>query len=433
MLGLGGFPWRGPQERAHDALVRSLLAGALVTYALLEAMSVARARWSLPVLLTALVLVQLGARRWAGGERVTVGRALPGIGAAVGIVAFLVLAFFALRCDAVGADFWAHWGVKAFRFAERGAIDFEFLRRPSSRFFLPEYPRLWSDLMALPSWLAGRADARGALLFSLAAFGMMLVRVRGILRSGARGPASELCFAAIALATTRFALTSPVAGLPDALIALSLVAATPALLDPELPGGGARVALAAAAAAATKAEGSVLGLLLLVAFVGSRLRRPTLGAALGLTAPWAAAVASWALPAWLLGLGGDGLVVAGFDPARAPEAIRRMSEVATSRPDLVPWTLAFLALPALIWRPRTRAFGAVVTLQLLATIVFYASGRIPVATWIDTSFHRLVMQLLPALLCVLGLELLRAANGGAATAAGSASAAPESGPAGSSG
>jgi hypothetical protein len=411
VLALGGFPWRLPHEaRFGDVLVRSFLAGCLVAFALLEGLSALGARWSGGALLAAVVAAQGVAWRRANGRLGLGAISWPGAGSVVAALAFAVVAFLALRFDAVGADFWAHWGVKSLRFAERGGVDFEFLRRPELRDFMPDYPRLWSDVMALPSWLAGRPEPGAALVFSLAAFGLVLVGVRSLLAARTRGAFRELWFAAIALAMSRFALTSPIAGLPDPVIALAAVLGASALLEPESPGHGRRLVLAAAVAAATKVEGAVLGALLLGLLLRARRRRPEPGEALAAGALWGAAVASWALPAWRLGLARDGLAAGQLDPGRLPGALAGMFDVIVSRHDLVPWSLAFLLLPALLWRARTRRFASAVALQLAAIAVYYTSGRIPLETWIATSFHRLVAQLMPALLAVVGVELFRVAS-----------------------
>jgi hypothetical protein len=123
-----------------------------------------------------------------------------------------------------------------------------------------------------------------------------------------------------------------------------------------------------------------------------------------------AAVATWALPGWRFGLARDGLAAGTLDPGRLPGVLEAMFDVVVSRHDLVPWSLAFLLLPALFWSARTRLFASAVALQLVAIAVYYTSGRIPLETWIATSFHRLIAQLTPALLAVVGVELFRAAG-----------------------
>lgn len=411
----------GPCDSALYRLVLYTLAGWVGLHLLLTALGLAQVPWRLPAVLAALAAAAALARRLlpAPADRTRLPSEI-GWGEGLAVAALAVFAATALSGWIASPDFVYHWGLKGHRFYLAGGIDYRYLGASWNWVVHPDYPNLLPELFAVTALAAGRFSEPAMMLWSVAAFALLLAAVREALRrAGTSRFASQAALAGIAMAVAAYGIGHLAAGGADWLIALALVAALPPLLSPVDRRGAAQIGLVAAFAAAAKVEGVPLALSL-VGIYAARVRaaraaspapprraRPPrlhwlqavqgidLRATLALTLPATAVTIPWLAAIW-----GHHLFQDYNTGPLAPERIPRVLAAAAAVMDQE-WSgfgYGLLLLPALLLDRRLRSLAAVVSLQLLFYLYVYLSVRIDAVALVQSSFSRLVLHLLPAVL-----------------------------------
>lgn len=366
------------------------LAGAVMFHLLLTGYDFAGVPWgSVAVMLPLVALAGLGTR----AARTT--RTARTFGWGEGAAGFALAAFaaFASTLWIATPDFIYHWGIKGERFFLARAVDYAWLAKGWNWVIHPDYPNLLPELFAGSALLAGRFEASSQMLWSVLFFAMILASGREVFRQEEtpRGFAQP-GLAIVGFALAGFGIVHRMAGAADWMPALALAAALPALLRPADRAGDWEVGLAAAFAAASKIEGMPLAVFLAGAQL---LRRRELGAALRLGLPTAVVAGTWAIRTFRHGLY-QKFNSGTFDPGRAPEVLRGLIEVAGWKESWHGFVLVLLAAPLLLLPRRTRTAGAVISLQLLFYLWTYCSSAVDAEFQVISSFPRLAMHLLPA-------------------------------------
>lgn len=367
------------------------MAGAVLFHLLLTAYDFLGAPWTrLSVLLPLLALVVLGLR--AKRER----SSLPsnwGWGDGAALFALTAFGLLAPTLWVTTPDFIYHWGIKGNRFFLTHGIDYAWLAREWNWVLHPDYPNLLPELFAGSALLAGRFDAPAQMLWSVLCFGLLLAAGREVLRTAPPWQA-QAGLAAVALPLAAFGLGHRMAGAADWMPALALVAAMPALLRPADREGDVEVGIAAAFAAASKIEGMPLAAFL----AGAQLvrKRPDLKGILWLGLPTAAVSIPWAVRTFGHGLYQE-FNTGRFDPGRAPVILDGLVK-ATVGESWYGLPAVLLILPALLALRRTRAVAAVAGLQLLFYLWIYFSATLDTGFQVISSFPRLAMHLVPAVI-----------------------------------
>lgn len=439
LLAAGGWSAARLARAREERLPLTVLAGAVLLHLVLGVATLAGIGWSLawvvgpPALAFAGTLLA-GRRRGRRGGSPGAGAAAPspasspalppalrpGWGdalAALGVVAFAALSW--TRWIAV-SDFAFHWGLKGHRFLIAGGIDFAYLARPWNWPLHPDYPNLVPEVYAATGLLGGGWSEPPVLLWSAIFLALLLLASRAALAAGTLGAGTRhAVLGALGMVLAAFGILHVMAGAADWPLALALMAALPALLREPDAAGDLQVGLAAAFAAGCKLEGLTLAAWLLLVQL---LRRPPRagrelvrrGLALGL--PVAAVVGLWA----------DGVLRHDlFQPFNSgtPELARALAALpALARELATPaWhgaPLALLLLPFLLARRNLRAPALVIALQLATYLYQYVSAPADTAQLVATTFARLLLHLLPALLVLAALRWLGEppANGAEAAA-----------------
>lgn len=375
------------------------MAGAVMFHLLLTLYDFVGIRWGrVAVVLPLVLLAAWGIKRAAR----TAGTARARVGWGDGVALFALSAFglFAPTLWITTPDFVYHWGIKGHRFFLAHGVDYEWLAKSWNWVMHPDYPNLLPELFAGTAILAGGFEASTQMLWAVLFFGMMILSGREALRqAGTPKPLAQMGLAAFALALAGFAMSQRMAGAADWMPALALMASLPALLRPPDREGDLEIGIAAAFAAASKIEGMPLA-----AFLAGvqLLRRRELGAALRLGLPTAAVAIPWAVRTFRHGLYQD-FNIGTFDPARAPQVLQGLAQVSG-----LSWhglTLVLLALPLLLLVRRTRPAAAVAALQLLFYLWIYFSAAVDTEYQVLSSFQRLAMHLIPAVM-VMGVAAL---------------------------
>ncbi|HEV3075335.1 MAG TPA: hypothetical protein VHB47_13010 [Thermoanaerobaculia bacterium] len=398
------------------------LAGWVGLHLLLTALGLVGLPWRLPVVLAALAAAAGLAWRWlpAPADRTRLPSDL-GWGEWLAVAALAVFAVCALSSWITIPDFVYHWGLKGHRFYLAGGVDYGYLGARWNWVVHPDYPNLLPELFAVTALAAGRFDEPAMMLWSVAAFALLLAALREALRrAGTSRFAAQAALAGVALATAAYGIGGLSAGGADWLIALALAAALPPMLSPVDRRGAAQVGLAAAFAAAAKVEGVPLAASL-AAVYGARAwaartaptRRVSRGfglrAALALTLPAAAVTLPWLGEVWR-----HHLFLDYNSGPLAPERLPRVLAAIAASMDQ--WWSGFayglLLLPLLLLDRRLRAFGAVVAVQLLFYLYVFLSVRIDAVPLVQSSVPRLVLHLLPAVLTAAVVALDRPAARG---------------------
>lgn len=405
LAGLGSrivarFAWG--EERRPLRLAFSLIAGCVAFHLAVTALALARIRWS-PALLALAGLAALAAVSWRRPAR-SVRAAFPsdlGWGDGAALFAWLAFALLSASFWISTPDFLYHWGLKGQRyFLERG-VDYAYLAQPWNWAIHPDYPNLLPELYAVTALVAKAFEPASQMLWTSAFFALLLLVCRATL-----GTLTGLRFfrqaglALVALPLAAFGIGHQMAGAADWMPALALAAAAPALLRRPDRDGDLEVSLAAA----SKIEGVPLAFFLLAVQALRRIlfergaRRIDLRSFALLGLPSLLVVLPW----WWLAKGhhlfqeaNSGVV----DPARAPLIGSGLLEALA----LPAWYglswLVFLPLPLLLPR-RTRAFATVAALQLAFFFFVYLTAPVDTRYYVVSSFPRLSLQLIPALLTV---------------------------------
>lgn len=369
------------------------MAGAVLFHLLLTVYDFVGIPWTrLSVLVPLLGLAALGLR--AKREPSSLPQE-PGWGDGAALFALAAFGLLASTLWITTPDFTYHWGIKGNRFFLTHGVDYAWLAREWNWVLHPDYPNLLPELFAGSALLAGRFDPPAQMLWSTLCFGLLLVSGREALKLAPRWLA-QAGLAATALALAAFGFGHRMAGAADWMPALALVAAMPALLRPADREGDIEVGIAAAFAAASKIEGMPLAAFLVgVHFVR---RRPDLKAILWLVLPTAAVSISWAVRTF-----GHGLYqkfnTGSFDPSRAPVILQGLADATVG----ASWhgvPVVLLILPFLLVLRRTRPVAAVAGLQLLFYLWIYFSAPLDTEFQVISSFPRLAMHLVPAVILV---------------------------------
>lgn len=366
------------------------MAGAVMFHLLLTAYDFAGIRWSRVALVLPLaVLAGLGKR----SPRSSAEAGTFGWGEGAAAFALASFAVLATTLWIATPDFIYHWGIKGERFFLARGVDYAWLAREWNWVIHPDYPNLLPELFAGTALLAGSFEAPAQMLWSVLFFALILVSGREALRqTDTPRPFAPAGLAIAAFSLAGFGIVHRMAGAADWMPALALAAALPALLRPADREGDWEVGIAAAFAAASKIEGMPLA-----AFLAGvqLLRRREIGAALRLGLPMAAVAGTWAIRTFRHGLYQQ-FNSGTFDPGRAPEVLRSLAEVAGWKESWRGLTLVLLAAPLLLLPRRTRAAGAVISLQLLFYLWTYFSSAVDTGFQVVSSFPRLAMHLFPA-------------------------------------
>jgi hypothetical protein len=413
----------GPRDGALYRLVLYSLAGWVGLHLLLTALELVRLPWRLPVVLAAVAAAAALAWRWLPGpaDRTRLPSDL-GWGEWLAVAALAVFAVCALSSWITNPDFVYHWGLKGHRFYLAGGVDYGYLGARWNWVVHPDYPNLLPELFTVTALAAGRFDEPAMMLWSVAAFALLLAALREALRrAGTSRFAAQAALAGVAMAVAAYGIGGLSAGGADWLIALALAAGLPPLLSPVDRHGAAQIGLAAALAAAAKIEGVPLAASL-AAVYGVRAwaaraaptRRVSRGfglrAALALTLPAAAVTLPWLGEVWR-----HHLFLDYNSGPLAPERLPRVLAAIAASMDQ--WWSGFayglLLLPLLFLDRRLRALAAVVSLQLLFYLYVFLSVRIDAVPLVRSSFPRLVLHLLPAVLTAAVVALDRPAARGA--------------------
>lgn len=373
------------------------MAGAVMFHLLLTAYDFAGIRWGrVAVVLPLVALAGLGKRTPRAAPRARMGW---GEGAALFPLA--VFAAFAPTLWITIPDFIFHWGIKGERFFLARGVDYEWLAKGWNWVIHPDYPNLLPELFAGTALLEGRFEASHQMLWSVLFFAMVLASGREALRQTDLPEKAPRPFAPLGLAITAFALAGfgivhRMAGAADWMPALALAAALPALLRPADREGDWEVGIAAAFAAASKMEGMPLAAFLAGVQLLRRREPREVGAALRLGLPLAAVVGTWAIRTFRHGLY-QKFNSGTFDLGRAPEVLRGLAESVGWKESWHGLILVLLAAPLLLLPRRTRAAGAVISLQLLFYLWTYMSSAVDTEYQVLASFPRLAMHVFPAL------------------------------------
>lgn len=375
------------------------MAGAVLFHLLLTAYDFVGIPWTrISVLVPLLGLAFLG---WRAEREPS--SSLPsdlGWGDGAALFALAAFGFLASTLWITTPDFIYHWGIKGNRFFLTHGVDYAWLAREWNWVLHPDYPNLVPELFAGSALLAGRFDAPAQMLWSTLCFGLLLAAGRETLKTTPRWWAQS-GLAAVALPLAGFGLGQRIAGGADWMPALALVAAMPALLRPADREGDVEVGIAAAFAAASKIEGMPLAAFLVAVHLARR--RPDLRGMLWLVLPTAAVAIPWAARTF-----GHGLYQkfnsGSFDPSRAPVILRGLVD-ATTGANWHGLPAVLLTLPLLLLVRRTRPVAAVAGLQLLFYLWIYFSAPLDTGFQVISSFPRLAMHLVPAVILagVVGL------------------------------
>jgi hypothetical protein len=407
--------------------VFAFLSGALALHLLWTALDLAGIRVSAAVVLVGLsagIAGSFALRRRA--PRVALPSDL-GWGDGLAVAAWMAFGLLSASLWIATPDFVYHWGLKGDRFFLTGGVDYAYLARPWNWSLHPDYPNLFPELLASTALLARRFDPPSLMGWTTLAFGLLLAACRELTARMAGDAAdSALRFvrqagtALVALVSAAFALGHQMAGAADWLIALALAAAAPALLRPPDRDGDLEIGLAAAFAAASKIEGIPLALLLLAVqwmrrlplWRKSRPEWPQLGkeihAALLLGLPALLVVFPWWIQARRFGL------FQAFDSGTFQAArgafIAPALRTALETPAWHGFILAAFAPPLLLLagllpgarRLRSaRPFALVATAQLAFYFFVYFTAPVDTGYYVLSSFPRLALQLVPAVLAVM--------------------------------
>lgn len=375
-----------------------LATGLVALHVLLRLMDLLTIPWR-PELFAPLVVVLLGLPRWI--------RALPppasppGWGDGVALTSLVVLAVFAERRMIASPDFIYHWGLKAKRFALAGGPDTAWLQDPASYYVHPDYPNLLPDLTALLTVLRRTFHEETCLLVSVLVTAAILLACRQLLVRADVPPATlQAGMAWISCALLSFSVSWQMTGNADGLICLAVLLGIHRLGGELGRESDIGIGVAAALAAASKIEGVVLAVCLLVVHLHRRARAHQLTVRAVLRSSWLPMVPLllWVNQVVRLDLMQD-YYTGDFALDRLALALR--SALSISLRDgwhgqsllallLVPWLLA-----AGGWAARS---GCVMLAMLGFHFWVYATAPADTALLVSVSFPRLMMHLVPAIL-----------------------------------
>jgi hypothetical protein len=242
----------------------------------------------------------------------------------------------------------------------------------------------------------------------------VVLAVRGVLRAAALPPflvqaTTAWCGAALAM----FGIGYLQAGSADPFPALALAVALPTLVLPAGAAGRGRdlqLGFAAALAAAAKIEGVLLGALLLAVYCARRAwteRAPAWRSALRAGLPVALVVLPWLYGCWRYGLRSS--AAGSLDPQRLAVVAEGLGRQLYD-PAWCGMATLLMLIPLLLARRPLRALGVVAAAQLGFYVYTYLSSPFEPAYYIQSTFPRLALHLLPAIVAGAVLALGPAAR-----------------------
>ncbi len=328
----------------------------------------------------------------------------------------IALGWAAVLLWTTNPDFIYHWGVKGHRFFLSGGVDEAYLARPWNQLSHPDYPFLQPQLFAATALFRGFFD-EGAMLLQTALWCLLTAAsARQAMRSGGSSRFSaESTAAIVGLSLAMFGVAHLLSGGPDVILAWVLVAfAGPLFASRQIGESRLQVsawdlqmALAAAVGAVAKMEGIPLAAVALAAYglrQGLGIRPWPKGRLVALAAPLLVAVGPWWVKIHRLGLFGRpnaGPFEAGHWEAIAPELLRALVHPHWHG---LPVLLA-VALPLVLWDRRVRPLVLVAVAQIVLYIYVYFTALAAPEMHVRTSFTRVLVHVVPALLVATILAL----------------------------
>ena len=423
LLTVLGTRFRGLSGRQDSGAFRAVVASLAGTIAfflaltILDAIGIAWYRFVLVgVLGGAIVAAHYLSRAASAREPLSGEKTRWGWSDGIALFALAAFARYAVSLCIVIPDFIFHWGVKGERFFLANGTDYTYLAMPWNETIQPHYPTLLPDLYAASALLAGGFSANALMLWSVACFGLLLLAGREAVRqAGVQGWVAESTLAITAFAVAAAGMRGNMAGGADWLISLALVVAMPALLRPADRVGSVQIGMAAAFAAASKVEGTVLAVALI--FVqclrsvagrksGRRLDFPGLAAlllpAVAVALPWQVEVRRFHFV--------QSRYYGSFNFGHLHGIGQALRYELTTSPAWHGFAYSLLLLPLLGCARRLRAIVAVVSMQLLFYLYAYFSFLFDPIPLVITSFERFELHLVPTILLAAGIGLDRFAR-----------------------
>lgn len=408
-FGLGLAVVGGSLSASSSPPIRAALvtcSGVIVMHALLQALSAFGVRWaSCWILLPAVAALGLASLRRTAGPT---DRVAPGWGDAFCAAALAIVGVFAAKLWITTADFVYHWGVKGRKFFLASGIDYEYLSRPWNVLAVPWYPTTLSELYAASALISREWSAGEMMMWSVLWIVLIAAAARGTLqRSGVFAADMQWGMALLGGSMGTLAIALRLAGGADWMIALAVLLGVSPYLEHESATAISNrndllcVAVAAAFAAASKVEGTVLGAILIAAKVthdSLRDRRVAIKGLVAIAFPFATVVGINVAQNGRLGL---------RLPAVNLPSLERVAEIAPAttaaladRPLYGLPLLALAAIPLLLSK-RGRWAAGIVLLQLSSYFFVYAVSSGSLHFYIATTLHRLLVHVIPAVIVIL--------------------------------
>jgi len=365
-------------------------AGALMVAAVMTAMSIAHLTWSRTAMIVALSVIVIGSMAFvAKRPPLSTARRAPD-GWTMAVVIFVVLtAYGSLTARETSSDLFYFWGPKAVRFFREGGISLEFLRRPDSVPFHPDYPPFLSVIYAWSHTFTPQFSFSAVLLTTP----LILMAIAAIVHAYSGDAAGTLLV--IATLAHAIAITwAAGAGEPPLLLfeTLTIVAIT---FVNDSRSQAILGAIGAAGAAAMKIEGTTFVIAVVIGLVLVRrdFRRAALIGAAG-----ALVFGGWFLFTRMFGISETYALLRQF-PFRAAMVPRVLALIVPAGSYEMGWLswIVPLALIALSGQWRRAALPLTISLlTICAATFFYSRGNDP-TWWIATSAPRVLMTPLLAL------------------------------------
>lgn len=390
---IGGVVWRleGVRRLGLDGrLAIAGAAGAVMTAAVMTAMSVIGVEWSrtrlflvlLPLLVIAVAAMRVRYERGTTPWKPTLPTA--------GIILILgITAYGLLTARETCGDLLFFWGSKGMHFFRSGSIDVHYLGDRNHYFSHADYPPLLPLLFAWSTTFSRQFSWWGALLLS----GLCLTGIIAVIRAGTRDTLPALLGAAVLAYATAQAQT---AGAADPLLLFFEAIAVGALLFIEDKRTQTIIAaIGVIGAVATKVEGASFAVAVLLAML---IDRRTVKRSLAVVLP-----ALLILGLWLWFVVSNGLLDTyrgngEFSFRFLGTALREPLRIASYNAWWIPW-IAPLIVVLLGDVRRARLPLSMVVLTLGATIFFYLKTSGDPTYLIVTSASRVLLT--PLLMLVL--------------------------------
>lgn len=389
---IGGVVWRleGVRRMGLDGrLAIAGAAGAVMTAAVMTAMSVIGVEWSrtrLFLVLLPLVVIAVAAMRVRYERSTTWKPAIP----TIGILLILgITAYGLLTARETCGDLLFFWGSKGMHFFRSGSIDVHYLGDRNHYFSHADYPPLLPLLFAWSTTFSRQFSWWGALLLS----GLCLTGIIAVIRAGTRDTLPALLGAAVLAYATAQAQT---AGAADPLLLFFEAIAVGALLFiSDKRTQTIIAAIGVIGAVATKVEGASFAVAVLLAML---IDRRTVKRSLAVVLP-----ALLILGLWLWFVVSNGLLDTyrgngEFSFRFLGTALREPLRIASYNAWWIPW-IAPLIVVLLGDVRRARLPLSMVVLTLGATTFFYLKTSGDPTYLIVTSASRVLLT--PLLMLVL--------------------------------